>query len=130
MALNIRFDGDVAILSNFARLMNDPRYVDAARDVQDLLDQGYRQYIIELTGVRETGPSFLGVLMTISREIRSQKGDVVLAHPSRDVEKYLVMMQMDEYWDIFGTVEEAAEFFNRKPRGPARSPESEVTDEP
>ena len=52
MALNIRFDGDVAILSNFARLMNDPRYVDAARDVQDLLDQGYRQYIIELTGVR------------------------------------------------------------------------------
>jgi anti-sigma B factor antagonist len=129
MALNIRFDGDVAILSNFARLMNDPRYVDAARDVQDLLDQGYRQYIIELNGVRETGSSFLGVLMTISREIRNQKGDVVLAHPSREVEKYLVMMQMDEYWDMFGTVEEAEEFFERRPRPPARRPEGTEDEE-
>jgi anti-anti-sigma regulatory factor len=116
MALNIRFDGDVAILSNFARLMNDPRYVDAARDVQDLLDQGYRSYVIELAGVRETGPSFLGVLMTISREIRHHGGDVVLAHPSRDVEKYLGEMKMDEYWDIFATVEEAEAFFSRRPK--------------
>src|SRR6516225_124772 len=107
MALNIRFEGPIAILSNFARLMNDPRYVDAARDVQDLLDQGYRDYVVELAGVRETGASFLGVLMTISREIRNQGGDVVLAHPSREVANYLGMMQMDEYWDIFGTVEEA-----------------------
>jgi anti-sigma B factor antagonist len=130
MALNIRFDGNIAILSNFARLMNDPRYVDAARDVQDLLDQGYKNYIIELAGVRETGPSFLGVLMTISREIRNQGGEAVLAHPSRDVEKYLVMMQMDEYWDIFGTVEEAEEFFDRRPRPSARSAGSAGADEP
>ena len=40
MAVNIRLDGDIAILSNFARLMNDPRYVDASRDVQEMLDQG------------------------------------------------------------------------------------------
>ena len=39
MSLNIRIDGDIAILSNFARLMNDPRYVDARMDLRDLLDQ-------------------------------------------------------------------------------------------
>jgi anti-anti-sigma factor len=115
MALNIRFEGPIAILSNFARLMNDPRYVDAARDVQELLDQGYRNYILELAGVRETGSSFLGVLMTITREIRQRGGEAVLARPSKDVEKYLIMMQMDEYWDIFGSVEEAERFFDRNP---------------
>jgi anti-anti-sigma factor len=129
MALNIRFDGDVAILSNFARLMNDPRYVDAARDVQDLLDQGYRNYVIELAGVRETGPSFLGVLMTISREIRNRRGDVVLAHASREVERYLGEMRMDEYWDIFATVEEAEEFFRRRPIRPAVPSGDEQSDE-
>jgi anti-anti-sigma factor len=113
MALNIRFEGPIAILSNFARLMNDPRYVDAARDVQELLDQGYQSYILELAGVRETGSSFLGVLMTITREIRQRGGEAVLARPSKDVEKYLTMMQMDEYWDIFGSVEEARRFFDR-----------------
>ena len=113
MAMNIRLDGSVAILSNFARLMNDPRYVDAARDVREMLDQGIRNYVIELAGVKETGCSFLGVLMTITRRIRSVGGEAVLAHPSRDVEKYLAMMKMDDYWDIFGTVDEAKGFLQR-----------------
>jgi anti-anti-sigma factor len=113
MAVNIRFDGDVAILSNFARLMNDPKYVDAARDVQSLLDQGKRKFVVELAGVRETGSSFLGVLMTITREIRQQKGEAVLAHVSKEVNHYLKEMQLDEYWDTFDSVDEARRFFDR-----------------
>ena len=35
MPLNIRTDGDIVILSNFGRLMNDPRYIDASRDTSD-----------------------------------------------------------------------------------------------
>jgi len=116
MSLNIRSEGDVAILSNFARLMNDPRYVDATRDVLDLLDQGVRAFVIELAGVRDTGDSLLGVLMTITREIRKQGGEVVIAHPSPAVEKHLTMMQLDDFWDIFATVGEATEFFHRHDR--------------
>ena len=112
MALNVRLDGDIAILSNFARLMNDPAYVDAARDVRELLDQGIRNFILELAGVRETGDSFLGVLMTITREIRRAGGEAVIAHPSRDVEAHLEMMKLDDYWDTFDTVALAADFFH------------------
>jgi anti-anti-sigma factor len=113
MGLNMRMDGEVAILSNFSRLMNDPRYVDAARDVQAMLDQGVRSYIIELAGVRETGDSFLGVLMTITRDIRRDGGEVVLAHCSREVENCIALMQLDDYWDVFATVDEARRFFDR-----------------
>ncbi len=52
--------------------------------------------------------------MTITREIRQHGGEAVLAHPSREVEKYLAMMQLDDYWDVFGTVDDALEFFRRK----------------
>jgi anti-sigma B factor antagonist len=114
MPLNVRIDGDVAILSNFSRLMNDPRYVDAARDVHDLLDQGLEKYVLELAGVKETGSSFLGVLMTMTRAIRRRGGDAVLAHLSRDTKEFIIEMQMDDYWDIFETVDEAKEFFHRK----------------
>jgi anti-anti-sigma factor len=117
MPINMRVDGDVAVLSNFARLMNDPRYVDASRDVDDMLDQGLRNYVIALAGVHETGASFLGVLVTITREIRRRGGEVVVAHPSRDVEKYLNTMQMDEYWDVFASVEDAVRFFDGHDRG-------------
>ena len=111
MAVNIRFDGDVVVLSNFARLMNDPRYVDATRDVGELLDSGSRRFVIDLTGVRETGASFLGLLMTLTRRIRRDRGEAVLAHPSREMERFLLgEMQMDDYWDILPSVPEAVAF--------------------
>ena len=116
MPLNIRFDSDVVVLSNFARLMNDPRYVDAARDLGDLLDRGARQFVIDLTGVRETGASFLGLLMTLTRRIRQSQGEAVLAHPSREMEKFLLdEMQMEEYWDILPSVQEAVEVYRDRP---------------
>ncbi len=112
MPINIRFDGDVVVLSNFARLMNDPRYVDAARDLGELLDRGVRHFVIDLTGVRETGASFLGLLMTLTRRIRQADGEVILAHPSRETEAFLIdEMQLDEYWDTLPSVQEAVEFY-------------------
>ena len=115
MPVNIRFEGDVVVLSNFARLMNDPRYVDAARDLGKLLDDGARQFVVDLTGVRETGASFLGLLMTLTRRIRQADGEVVLAHPSREMVAFLLdEMQMEEYWDILPSVEEAVEFYRHR----------------
>jgi anti-sigma B factor antagonist len=112
MALNIRFDGDVVVLSNFARLMNDPRYVDASQDIGELLDQGSRQFVIDLTAVRETGASFLGLLMTLTRRIRQRDGEAILAHLSREMKAFLFdEMQMEEYWDSFVSVQEAVDFY-------------------
>ncbi|QEH33906.1 hypothetical protein OJF2_24380 [Aquisphaera giovannonii] len=113
MVLNVRLDGDLAVLSNFGRMMNDPRYVDAAADVRELLDRGVRNFVIELAGIRETGKSLLAILMTITRDVRKAGGEVVIAHPSREIEGHLAMMQMEDYWDVFPTVVDAAEFFGR-----------------
>ncbi len=107
MPIHIRIDGDVAILTEFGQAMNDPRYTDAAREVADLIDQGYRQYIVELRGVAETGPPLLGVLMTLTRQIRRRGGEVVLANLSGGMEKFLEEMQMEEYWDLFRNIPEA-----------------------
>jgi anti-sigma B factor antagonist len=112
MPLIIEVDGNVVVLSNFGRLMNDPRYVDASRDVSEMLDQGLTNFILDLDNVRETGDSFLGLLMTITRRIRQHDGEVVLARLNPHMEKFIEMMQMDDYWDIFKTVAEAKAFFN------------------
>src|SRR4051812_26080447 len=83
MPLHVRFVDDVAILSNLGRLMNDPRYSDAGRVVADLLSEGFRAFVIELRGVGETGAPLLGVLMTMTRQIRQEGGEIVLAGASR-----------------------------------------------
>ena len=41
MSLNLRIDNGVAVLSNIARLMNDPRYSTSSRDLEhDPVAQG------------------------------------------------------------------------------------------
>jgi anti-sigma B factor antagonist len=114
MPLHIRFDGEIAILSNLGRLMNDPRYVDAGQDVRELLAEGFRNFVIELRGVGETGAPLLGLLMTMTRQIRQQGGEVVLAGVSRSMEKFLDEMRMEEYWDAYHSIEEAKGNFVRQ----------------
>ncbi len=111
MPLNIRVDGDIVVLSNFGRLMNDPKYIDAGRDTSDLLEQGFTKFILDLGGFRETGSSFLGLLMTMTRRIRQHDAEAVLAHLAPVTESFINDMRMDDYWDIFKTVEEAIRFF-------------------
>ncbi len=115
MPLNIRVDGDIVILGNFGRLMNDPRYIDASRDTSDLLEKGFTKFILDLSGFRETGSSFLGLLMTMTRRIRQHDAEAVLARVAPDTEKFIDEMKMDDYWDIFKTVEEASRFFRGDP---------------
>jgi len=120
MPVNISIEGDVVVVSNFNRLMNDPRYVDAGRDIQDLLDQGRRRFILDMGGVHETGSSFLGLLMTITRRIQKPGGEIVLAHLSRHMEEFLETMQMEDFWDVFRTVDEAIESFRHESAEGAR----------
>lgn len=115
MTVNARVDGGVVVLSNFGRLMNDPRHVDASRDVRELLDEGHRHFVLELGGLREIGPGGLGLLTTLTRLIRRHDGDAVLARPSREVEKFLDEMRMDAYWEIFGSLDEARQFLTQGP---------------
>lgn len=113
MAVNIRFEGDVAVLSNFGRLMNDPRHFDAGKDVGELLDQGYRKFVLELKAVNEMGDSGLGLLITITRLVRRRAGEVVLVSPSRSMQKILSEMQLDDYWDVLERIQEADDYFKR-----------------
>ncbi len=113
MPINVRFDDDVVILSNFGRLLNDPRHFDASRDVRAVLDQGYRKFILELGGLRDMRSTGLGLLTTITRLIRQHGGDAVLANLGADTRTYMDEMRMDSYWEMFDDVDEARAFFDR-----------------
>jgi anti-anti-sigma factor len=111
MPLNVRHEGGVVVLSNFGRLMNDPRHVDAVGDVRGLLDKGHRSFVLDLTGLRDLGSSLLGLLTTIDREIRNGGGEVVLANVAPATAKSLEEMRLDSYWDVFDSIKEAVSFF-------------------
>jgi anti-sigma B factor antagonist len=114
MALNVRFEDGLAILSNFGRLMNDPRHFDAGRDVADLLDQGYKQFVIELPGIGAIGPAGLGLLTTLTRQVHQEGGELVLANVRRELSAHLETMRMDAYWEVFDSLASAKEYYLRR----------------
>jgi anti-anti-sigma regulatory factor len=118
MPIHVRFDGGIVILSNVGRTMNDPRYVDAAQEVRDLLSEGFKLFVVELRGVGEPSSPLLGLLVTMTRQVRKAGGELVLAGMSRDVEQFLGEMRMEEFWDVFRNVEEAKRQLLQADRGP------------
>lgn len=107
MPVNVRTARDVVVLSNFGRLMNDPRHFDASRDVQELVDAGYRKFVLELRGVGDMGPSGIGLLVTVTRLVRKHEGEVVLASLTPAMQKRLDELRLDEFWDVYPSVDDA-----------------------
>ena len=114
MGMNVRIDGGLAVLSNIGRLMNDPRHFDAGRDVEDLLNQGIAAFVIELREVGALGPSGLGLLTTLTRAVRREGGELVLASVRPALAEHLEEMRMDTFWDVFPSVQDARAFFVRR----------------
>ena len=111
MPINVNYQGEVVILSNFARLMNDPRHVDASRDVRELLEEGRREFVLDLNNLREIGDAGLGLLTTLTRLIGKYEGEVVLANVRKEMIHFLDEMRMDAYWEIFDTEQEALAYY-------------------
>lgn len=114
MVVGNRVDDGVVILSGFGRLLNDPRHFDASRDVRGWLDEGHRAFVFELGGLRDLGSSGLALMTTLTRLIRQNDGDAVLARPSPDVARYLDEMKMDAYWEVFDSVDEAKSYLRSR----------------
>ena len=119
MPVNIRVVGDVVVLSSFGRLMNDPRHFDASRDVEELLDQGVSAFVIELREVGTLGPAGLGLLTTLTRAVRRDGGELVLASVRPALAAHLEEMRMDTFWDVFPSVDAAKADFIRRGVHPA-----------
>ena len=75
------------------------------------------QLLLERGGVHETGSTVLGLMTTLTRQVRNRKGELVLAHASPSMERFLDSMMMDSYWDVFDDAGSAVAFLNRSMAG-------------
>src|SRR5438034_11447435 len=109
MALTIkqRNVSDVAVLDLTGRLW----ILDLPlRDLMnDLLGDGQRHFVLNLTGVDYIDSSGLGQLISIWTSIRNKAGHMTVLNPTKRVQRLLDITRLDTVFEIFQTENEAVQ---------------------
>jgi anti-sigma B factor antagonist len=77
--------------------------------VSDAINDGIRNFVVDLSSVRYISSSGLGVLITMLTKMRNVGGEVYLTTPSEHVKKLLIITKLNNIFTVFDTIEAAKE---------------------
>ena len=105
LVIQQRLAGDVVILDLNGRLW----ILDLPlRDLlNDLLTEGKRCFVLNLTGVSYIDSSGLGQLITIWTSIRNRDGHMTILNPTKRVQRLLEITRLDAVFKILENENEA-----------------------
>lgn len=98
----IKFTGDL-IGEN-----NGPEVIEK---INDVINQGIKNAIVDIEEVRYINSSGIGVLITILTKFRNKGGEIVLVNPSEHVKKLLIITKLQAIFTIVDSKEEAKDKF-------------------
>lgn len=81
------------------------------QQVIDALDGGARKFIVDFTRTGYIDSSGLGVLVSLSKKIREQNGDLRLAGLNEDLQTLFELTKLDTLFTITRTTQEALAAF-------------------
>jgi len=82
--------------------------------LNDYLENGNKQALVDIEEVRYMNSSGIGVLITVLTKLRNKGGDMALLNPSEQVEKLLVITKLKNIFNVFNEQSEAISFLRSK----------------
>ena len=103
LAITSKFDSGIVVVDISGRLC----FLEVAlqRHINELLEQGHRNFVLNLADVPYIDSFGLGQLVTIWTSIRSKDGQLVLLRPTEHVRQLLQITKLDSIFHI--SVEES-----------------------
>jgi anti-sigma B factor antagonist len=77
-------------------------------EINDLLYNGHRKFLIDISNVRYVNSSGIGMLITMLTKVRNKEGEMVLMKPSAHFQKLLLITKLNKIFSIVETEDEAA----------------------
>ena len=101
----------VIVLHLKEKLMGGLECADVKQEVQDLINQGYKNLIIDFAKLYWSNSAGIGALISCYHNFRKHSGQVKFARPTPKIRYYLQISKLDTVFEVYGTVEEAVESF-------------------
>lgn len=96
------------------KVMGGPDATNFNDDLHELIDDGKKEVIVDLSKVSFMNSSGLGILIGGLTTMRNAGGDLRIAGASERIESLLVVTKLITVFDNYRTVEEAVESYSEK----------------
>ncbi|MDE2980183.1 MAG: STAS domain-containing protein [Gemmatimonadota bacterium] len=106
MTFNIRSVGDATVISVDGQLIVGNRQ-ELKRTVLAELERGARRFVIDFTRTGYIDSSGLGILVSLSKSIRKERGDLRLASLNDDLRTLFELTKLDTLFDIHANLRDA-----------------------
>jgi len=93
------------------KMMGDPDTVKFHEAVKDYIDQGKKNFVVDLGNVDWMNSPGLGVLITAYTSVKNAGGNLVIARPTKKVKSLFVITQMERIFESFDELDEAVNSF-------------------
>ena len=108
MSFRERTVGPVTVYEVDGQLIVGNRH-ELKRMVLDALQDGAGRFVIDFSLTGYIDSSGLGILITLSKEIRAQGGDLRLSSLNRDLQRLFELTKLDTFFRICDDLKEALE---------------------
>lgn len=96
--MTLKIDGD---------LIGETKGIELIELINNLLNQGIKNALVDIENVRYINSSGIGVLITILTKFRNKGGEMYLIKPSDHVKKLLIITKLQAIFNIVESKEEA-----------------------
>ncbi|MEX0842932.1 MAG: STAS domain-containing protein [Gemmatimonadota bacterium] len=110
MAFQVSRDGDVTVVDVDGQLIVGNRQ-ELKQKVLTELEQGERKFLVDFTNTGYIDSSGLGVLVSLSKKIQEQEGELRLASLNEDLRTLFELTKLDTLFRIADTREAGLEGF-------------------
>ena len=110
MAFDVGKHGDITVIDVEGQLIVGNRQ-ELKQKVLDELDGGARKFLIDFSNTGYIDSSGLGVLVSLSKKIREQGGELRLANLNEDLRTLFELTKLDTLFQISSSREEAQASF-------------------
>jgi len=114
MNIKEKIEGDIAVLHIRGNLMGGEETVTIKEHIKDLIRDGIKKVVMDLSKVKWMNSSGLGVLMSAMTSLRNAGGNLKLANVTDKVQSILMITQLIKIFETYGSVERAVASYKSK----------------
>jgi len=110
MAFHVNREADIAVVDVEGQLIVGNRQ-ELKQTILDELDKGERKFLVDFSNTGYIDSSGLGVLVSLSKKIREQGGELRLSSLNEDLRTLFELTKLDTLFRIADSREEGLEGF-------------------